>query len=281
MRLFFNQLRGELRKLFSRKRTYIGFGAFLVLELAILVLLQMPSARGGMKRMIDGAGYDAATYLSGLTLAFTIMVSTVFLLGSLYLALVGGDVVGKEVEDGTLRMMLCRPVSRNRILVLKIIALLVYSVSLTSFIALTALAAGLIHSGTGGLFAFVPAEKIVAFYDFVPGLLRYFASVPLVTLSLLTVSCLSFFFSCLNIKPAAATTLTLSALFVDLILRSLPFFDGMRSWFLTTHMGAWAMVFQTHIPWETMLESYTMLFGLDATLLILAAWVFERRDFKS
>ena len=35
---------------------------------------------------------------------------TVFLLGGLYLALVvAGDVMSKEVEDGTMRMILCRP----------------------------------------------------------------------------------------------------------------------------------------------------------------------------
>ena len=78
MNLFCIQLRGELRKLFSRKRTYIGFGAFLVLEVTVLLLLQMPAAKGSMKRLIDGAGYDGASYLSGLTLAFMIMVSTVF-----------------------------------------------------------------------------------------------------------------------------------------------------------------------------------------------------------
>jgi ABC-2 type transport system permease protein len=281
MNLFCIQLRGELRKLFSRKRTYIGFGAFLVLEVTVLLLLQMPAAKGSMKRLIDGAGYDGASYLSGLTLAFMIMVSTVFLLGSLYLALVGGDVVGKEVEDGTLRMMLCRPASRGRILLLKIIAMLVYSVALTAFIALTALAAGLLHSGTGGLFAYIPAEKIIAFYEFTPGLWRYLVSVPAVTLSLLTVTCLAFFFSCMNIKPAAATTLTLSVLFVDTVLRSMPFFDSMRGWFLTNRMGAWALVFQPRIPWESLLESYTVLLAIDATLLILAAWIFQRRDFKS
>ena len=38
-----------------------------------------------------------------------------FLLGGLFLALVSGDVVSKEVEDGTMRMMLCLPASRWRI----------------------------------------------------------------------------------------------------------------------------------------------------------------------
>lgn len=41
------------------------------------------------------------------------------------------------------------------------------------------------------------------------------------------------------------------------------------------------LVFQPRIPWESLLESYTVLLAIDATLLILAAWIFQRRDFKS
>ena len=45
MSLFFLQLRGELWKLFARKRTYIGFGAFFVLEGVILILFQLPKVQ--------------------------------------------------------------------------------------------------------------------------------------------------------------------------------------------------------------------------------------------
>ena len=36
MNSFFIQTRGELFKLFARKRTYLGFGAFLVTEILLL-----------------------------------------------------------------------------------------------------------------------------------------------------------------------------------------------------------------------------------------------------
>jgi hypothetical protein len=39
MTLFFQQWYGELLKLFARRRTYIGFGAFVALEIIILFLL--------------------------------------------------------------------------------------------------------------------------------------------------------------------------------------------------------------------------------------------------
>ena len=36
MKLFLGQLGAELKKLFARRRTYIGYAAFLILELVVL-----------------------------------------------------------------------------------------------------------------------------------------------------------------------------------------------------------------------------------------------------
>ena len=281
MRLFLAQFRGELFKLFARKRTYIGFGAFLGVEMLMLFLLNLARVRQGIARVIEAAGYPAEAYLSGLTLAFLILLSSVFLLGSLYLALVAGDVVGKEVEDGTLRMMLCRPVSRTRILALKLGAVLVYSLVLTWFVASTALVVGLLHSGAGGLFVFAPMEKVFALYDFAPGLVRYTLGVVFLSLSLLTIPAIGFFLSCLDMKPAAAAIGTLSFLFMDSILRNIPFFESLKPWFVTSHMSAWVRIFECQIPWERMAEDYAWLLALNATLVVLAHAVFQQRDFKS
>lgn len=281
MRLFLEQFRGELLKLFARKRTHIGFGAFLGVEILILFLLNLERVRRTISRVIEDAGYPAEAYLSGLTLAFLVLLWSVFLLGSLYLALVAGDVVGKEAEDGTLRMMLCRPVSRSRILTLKLGAVTVYSVGLTWFVALSALVLGLLHSGAGGLFVFAPMEKVFALYDFGPGLVRYVLGVFLLSLSLLTIPSVGFFLSCFDMKPAAATIGTLSFLFMDSILKNIPFFESLKPWFVTSHMAAWVHVFEYRIPWERITGDYAWLFAIDATLIVLAWAVFQQRDFKS
>src|SRR5579862_1852177 len=104
MSLFFLQLRGELWKLFARKRTYLGFGVFFGLEIIILLLFQLPKVQRSWRQLLENAGYGFEQYFSGITLAFQIVLGTTTLLGGLYLALVAGDIVAKEVEDGTLRM---------------------------------------------------------------------------------------------------------------------------------------------------------------------------------
>lgn len=281
MTLFRRQLAGELRKLFGRRRTFLGFGAFVVFEIVILFLLRLDKVQASVRRVIEKAGYDSVVYLSGLTLGFLIVVWTVLLLEALFLALVAGDMVSKEVEDGTLRMMLCRPISRGRILLLKAIVSVLYTFALTLFVVLTALVAGLLNSGFGGLFVFTPFEGVFAFYDFVPGLLRYLIALPLLALSLCTITALAFCLSCFPMKPAAATVVTLSILFGDSILRSVPYFESIRGWFLTTKMSAWIRVFEYRIPWEALVENFTWLTAINGTLFLIAWLAFSQRDFKS
>src|SRR5436309_3424680 len=110
-------------------------------------MLQLPKPQTHFRRLIEQNGFIFEQYFSGLTLALFILMTTTFLLGGLYLALVSGDVVSKEVEEGTLRMMLCRPISRARIIALKYLACVIYTFALFTFIALSALAAGFASRG--------------------------------------------------------------------------------------------------------------------------------------
>ena len=281
MSLFLLQLRGELRKLFARKRTYIGFAVFLAVEVAILILFQLPKVQRSYRAMIERAGYGFEDYFSGLTLAFMVLTSTIFLLGALYLALVSGDVVSKEVEDGTMRMTLCRPVSRLRLLTVKYAACTIYTLALVCFIGLSALLVGIARQGSGGLFVFAPLEGIFAMHEFGPGLARYLGALPLLSLSLMTVTSLGFMLSCFNMKPAAATIVTLSIFLVDMIFRSIPYFESIRGWFVTAHMSTWIKIFEPRIPTLQIVQDYAYLGAVDITLVIIGIAVFQGRDFKS
>ena len=278
--LFFTQLGGELRKLFARKRTYIGFGAFLALEALILALFQLKKVQQGYRRVIERLGYGFDDYFSGLTLGL-IMVMATFLLTMLYLALVGGDVVAKEVEEGTMRMTLCRPISRVRLLLVKYTACLVYTFTLIAFVGATALATGLIKEGFGGLFVWAPEQRIMALYPSGEGFYRYGVSLFFYALSFLSITTAAFMFSCFNMKPAAATIVSLSVFIIDWIFYHLPYFESIKDWFITKNMASWANVFQQHIPWDQMLEDYAYLLGVDITLVVIGILAFSVRDFKS
>ena len=279
--LFLRQFHAELLKMFARKRTWIGFGAFFGLELLILALSQTRGVRQAFRNFLENNGAVADEYSGGLTLAFNIMALTAVTLGVLFLALVAGDIVGKEVEDGTMRMTLCRPVSRGRVLCVKFLAAQLYSFVLVAYLGVTALLTGLAWRGMGSLCAVVPEERLLAFFPPGEGLARYFGALPLFSLSLCAIVSLAFLFSCCDIKPAAATVITLTIFFVDRILYLWPQFASYKPWFMTSHMVTWVNFFRSPVPWANMAEDYAWLFGLNATFFVVGCTIFLRRDFKS
>jgi ABC-2 type transport system permease protein len=280
MTQFLVQLGGELRKLFARKRTWIGFGAFLALEIVILLIFQIPRTQRRWKRMLEGAGYGFEDYFSGTTLAFQMVIWTAFILGGLYVALVSGDIIAKEVEEGTMRMTLCRPVSRIRVGLLKYCSCVIYTMSLVAFIGLSALAVGTIKEGSGGFFVLQPIVGLFQMYDTGSGLVRYLSALPLLGLSMVSVASLGFMLSCFNMKPAAATICTLTYFLADMIFRGIPYFEDIKAWFITSHTEAWYHVLRSPIPFQKMLEDYAYLFGIDATFVIIGVLAFQTRDFK-
>src|SRR5262249_35789861 len=97
--MFFAQLNNELWKLFGKKRTYIGFGAFVLAQAAMLLIFKNTRWEHNLERMLEGNGYLASEYISALTVALIMLFPQAVLLMPLYVALVGGDLVAKEAED--------------------------------------------------------------------------------------------------------------------------------------------------------------------------------------
>jgi ABC-2 type transport system permease protein len=280
--MFATQLKNELLKLFARKRTHIGFGAFLVVQILILAMLQLPKAKRAFAQMLTNNGYLPQEYYAGLTLALLIIVFTISLLGALYLALVSGDVVAKEVEDGTMRMILSRPISRLRLLTVKWLACAIYTFTLMIFLGATSLLAGTIYRhGLGKLFVFVPQEGMFSVFDTNEGLWRYCRAVLMLGIVTQIITALAFMFSCCKMKPAAATILTLSVLFVDFVLRNIPYFASFEKYFITYHTACWVRTYADRVPWWSISESLVYLTALGATFWIVGAMVFCARDFKS
>ena len=280
--MLLTHLKNELWKLFARKRSHIGFGAFLAVEGLILLLMQLPKPKKAVSDLLGANGYAVGEYYSGLTLGLLMLMFTIFLIGGLYLALVSGDVVAKEVEEGTLRMTLARPVSRFRIVLVKWIACAIYSAVLMVFIAATSLLAGVLYrGGLGNLFVFSPIEQIFGVFDTGEGLWRFARAIVFLALSLQAVSTLGFMFSCFNMKPAAATILTLTVFFVDFVLRTIPYFHGIERFFLTWHTACWIRTFHDLVPWWDIAESLAYLTAFNLSLFLIGTAAFCTRDLKS
>ncbi len=230
-----------------------------------------------------GNGYSVRPlHLPYLTIATSTLVAASFLLLPLYVALVGGDLVAKEAEDGTLRMILSRPISRVRLLLLKWASGVVFSIVLVVSFGLFAALFARLFFPSGGLFVMIPWLGVFGAFEgaWTAGN-GYVIAHGALMVEACTIMSLAFMFSCLDIKPAAATILAISAFFISKILQDIPYFRDLQEWFFTYHLNMWASFFLEKIPWWQLGQSLSILAAYNLTFVVIGCCAFQLRDIKS
>jgi ABC-2 type transport system permease protein len=278
--MLYLQLRGELWKLFGKKRTYIGFAIILLTQLIVTVVFKYTRGAANMINTLEGNGYIAEQFLSGLTVATVMLVPIAYVLLPLYVALIGGDIVAKEAEDGTLRMILARPVSRVRLLVVKWLAGGVFAILLVAALALFGVVFGHLFFRFGSLFVFIPGE-LFSVFSAAEGWRHYGLANTLLIANAISMTGLAFMFSCFNVKPAAATILALSFFFVNFVLQQIPYFRDYQHFFFTYHLNVWHHMFDQPVSWWEVGQSLSVLVGFNVSFLVIGCAVFHARDIKS
>jgi ABC-2 type transport system permease protein len=281
MGVFCLQLWGEVIKMSARKRTYIGFAAFVAIEVALLLMLRTDAGRRNFTTLMADNGLAESAYFSWLTVGQFIRNWTIFLLAGIYLSLVLGDIVAKETEEGSFRLLLSRPVSRLRILALKYGAGQIYTALLVFFVSVTAFGVGLIQQGPGGnLLVWSPfvGRPLFAMLDGTHAYWRTLLNFPFLVLSLSTISAIAFMFSCFRIKPATAAIMGVSIVIVDFLLAQLPIADAYQPYALINRMSCHFQIFLPEIPWEKIAIDYAFLIGIQVTAFLIGWFAFQTRD---
>lgn len=281
--MFYHQLRNELWKLFGKKRTYIGFGMLFVAQLLFILLFRFNEhAHRSLAGPLEKMGYPVEHFMSALTMAVAVLIPIAHLLIPLYVALIGGDLMAKEAEDGTLRMILSRPVSRFRILLLKWLAGAVFSVLLAFMLCLCGVTcASIFFPSGGGLFVVMPWDGVFSLYEANQGWQRLAMAVSILPLKAITIMGMALMLSCFNMKPAAATIVALSVFMLSRILQDIPSFAELQPWFITYYLNCWVDVFMQPFPLWKIGGAICLLLGFNATFFVIGWMAFESRDIKS
>jgi ABC-2 type transport system permease protein len=232
------------------------------------------------ERLLSGNGYVAEEFVSALTVAVVMLIPQVSLLMPLYTTLVGGDLVAKEYEEGTLRMMLSRPVSRFRLLLVKWLAGVLFSMLLVLVLGVIALGVARLLFPWKSMFVFNPGVtfSVLSAHD---GFIRYLAAHGFMAINAGVMFSLAFMFSCFNIKPAAATVVALTVLLASLVLEAIPAFDVYENWLVTHHFKTWLHAFQSPVPWSQIAQSEIILLGVAMSCFLVGCTAFQVRDIKS
>ena len=189
-------LRSELRLIFRRRRNLAG----------LLVLASVPGphrrrGQGLLARTRDGDGPDFFSSITenGLFVALASLTLELGLFLPLAVAAISGDSVAGEANIGTLRYLLAVPVQRARLLAVKYLAIVIFSLVATLTVTVTGIVMGLALFG-GGDMTLLSGTQI----GFAEGLLRVMAASLYLAVCFASLGAVGLFVSTLTEQPIGA-----------------------------------------------------------------------------
>ena len=280
MKLF----RFETYKTFCRWRTYIGFGVIFLVVLLTEVVMRL-SAGEIIYRMMRSFQKDFLIVGNILNAWFV----TGFIMNSLHIhipflvTLVAGDIVSNEATSGTVRFLLTRPPSRQRILNAKYMTAVSYTAGLVIFFGLLSTLLGLALFGSGDLIIHHYGKFDIVFVPEAEVPLRMLLAFIGAVWSMTVVASLAFLLSTLAENSIGPIIGTMAVVIVFLIFGNLPldFFRSLKPYFFTTYMTLWQGFFDIPIRWQEIGRSVLILGLHNIGLFLAASIVYRRKDIKS
>lgn len=278
-------IRIELNKMFRRPRTYLGLVGAALIPLAVIIIFHYKDPTPFIAKILGDMFTLSGSILNGYLVSLvTINHGTINFFLPVLVVLVVGEIVAGEEQEGTLRLVLSRPVNRAYFLISKLISSLFYTFLLILIMALVGLGGGLLVFGRGSLLVsglllgdegwfniLNPAEAVQRLLIVHGGAF----------LVILTITFLSFFLSSILKNPIGAMIFPLILVIFLQIISNFPFFSEIKPYLFTTYMDLWVDLLAPEIPWKDILNSGFILLGHGLFFLAGSFYYFTRKDILS
>ncbi|WP_422772084.1 ABC transporter permease subunit [Plantactinospora sp. WMMC1484] len=266
----------EWRRQASRRRTQFSLGFMVLLPLIILVAFEFEGSgdddNGGGE---FGSLIELAT-TGGLNFTlFALLVSSSFLL-VVVVALFCGDTVASEASWGSLRYLLAVPVPRARLLAVKLVVALGYSLLALLLLAGTALLAGTLRYGWSPLSSTVAAQIPAG-----EGLLRLLGILGYLAVVLLVVAGLAFLLSVSTDAALGAVGGAVLLWILSSILDQITALGVLRDFLPTHYSSAWLGLLSTPVQTDDMVRGAISAICYATAFWAIAFWRFTRKDVVS
>jgi len=146
----------ELYKISRRPRTYIAFAAIT----AIVLIFQFAFKADGqsymnlmLQNVQDNFEIDRSKAINGYFMCYIIL-NTLLVQVPILVALIAGDAISGEANMGTLRLLLTKPVSRTKIIMVKFLASFIFTIVLLIWMAIFALLVSMFLFGVDDMLIF-------------------------------------------------------------------------------------------------------------------------------
>ncbi|MEK7424994.1 MAG: ABC transporter permease subunit [Actinomycetota bacterium] len=203
-------IRVELSKLVRRPRTWVTIALLAGLPVVVGIFVK---ASGLAPAPGEGPALLSEVLNNGLLFPAAALAIILPLFLPIAVSVIGGDTVAGEASNGTLRYLLSRPVSRNRLLVAKLTAVVAFIFLAVIIVALVAFAAGVVLFGIEPLSSISatplsPAETAI----------RTILAILYIGWSMLGLGSIALFASTRTDSPLAASLATLAAFVASQVL---------------------------------------------------------------
>jgi len=286
-------IRVELVKLVRRPRSWVSIGLLCGLPVIVAVFVAVthlvpPPGQGPTLLsavLSNGSLYPAAALAIVLPIFLPVAV-----------AVVAGDAIAGEAGSGMLRYLLARPVGRTRLLVAKLIALVIYTLTAVLAVAATAYITGKLlfgsqpvavsNSGGGATPTIIAAHAAAASLSgttLTPAdiFIRTVGAISFIGVSMLGVGAIALFLSTLTDSSLGAALGALAALVTSEVLVTLNAAGVINPYLPTRYWLAWVDFFRQPILWRNIDRGFAVQ-AIYVVVLLACAWAnFATKDITS
>ena len=260
--------RWELRKLLAQKRTYLGLGAAVIVPVIFVVALLADSSGSP-----EEVPFGALVRETGLAIPLVCLAFGSIWLIPLITALVAGDIVATEDQNGTLKTILTRSVERWHVLAGKALAALSYAALALALYVGTGLLLG------GLAWGFDPVTLLSGTTVSVGrGLTLLGAGTLAYLLPVIGITAIALMLSTLTRNSAAAVVGTLMASIVMQVLGALSALDWLDPYLLSSQFNAWQGLLRDPADWDPVIRAAWVSAAYAVPALFAALTAFVRRD---
>ena len=240
----------------------------------VLVSVAVKVSASGRDR--GGPDFFSSITENGLFVALAALTLELGLFLPLAVAAVSGDAVAGEANIGTLRYLLTVPVQRARLLAVKYVAVVIFSLAATFVVTVTGIVSGLVLFGGGPLTLLSGTQ--VGFGD---GLLRVVGASLYLGVCLASLGAVGIFVSTLTEQPIGAMIAVVLISTASFILDSIPQVSWLHPFLITHHWLAFGDLFRSPVAWDGIQHGLYVALAY-AVVFWLAGWArFAAKDVTS
>jgi len=271
----------ELYKIFTKPRTYIGFGAVFLIVIAIQLgfYYEGEDLLDFVIQNLKESFIFEGKLINAYTVSYVVL-NTLWIHVPILIALVAGDLIAGEANSGTFRLILTRPVSRVKLLLAKFFAGFTYTYMVIILMIILSVGLGSLLFGPGDLLLLKGTVNIFSAED---ALWRFGLAYAYGILSMTVVASLAFMLSAFaenSIGPIIGTV----AIIIGLTIISTLGFSLLKPvipYLFTTYLPSWQLFFEYELDTAKIMRAVVTDFVYIILFLGITIYYFRKKDILS